>query len=278
MTPAHQKLADLYFGGDAEKARCLFERTNDDVALHVPGGARSNPLVSIDWWPHIATLLDNRDIGPFEFDVIQSGIATHARDFLDAKSNPSPEAITKALNVGASLRVFGVSRFESNCASQLQILRRFLKREGFVNLYISPAQSDGLKVHYDLEDSLVVQVKGEKIWKLYGNSGVTRYPRELPAGLLKVETEPTQVLHMRAGDVLYVPSGLVHTVDTRSSSSQHVTFGMHVSRQVSLLSALLDEFAATEEELRRPIRSDEAISREQLAVWVGNFERWLNRR
>lgn len=274
MALTRETLAEQFFGGDAQAARCLFEPTRDDVALHIPGGARNNPLVSIDWWPYLATLLDNRDIGPFEFDIIQKGTAIHTRAFLDSKSNPSAEAISKALDQGATLRIFGVSRFEPNCAAQLQLLRKVLRREAFVNLYLTPPQRPGLNLHFDLEDSIAVQVKGEKIWKLYASSGAARYPRELSVGPPPVSGEPTQIVHLRAGDVLYVPSGLTHTVETRSSSSQHVTFGVHVSRQVTMLGTLLDEFAATQEELRRPIRSDEQVSRQQLAEWAGRFADW----
>jgi hypothetical protein len=275
MAATREMLTELFFRGDGEAARCLFERARDDVAVHVQGGAQNNPLLSVDWWPHISTLLDNHDIGPFEFDVIQSGTAIPAQTLLDAKSHPSVEAINNALRQGATMRLYGVSRFESHCASQLQLLRQVLKREAFVNIYLTPAQSPGLRLHYDLEDSLVVQVKGEKFWRLYEVSGGPRYPRALSAGSPAVRGEPTQIIHMRAGDVLFVPSGLAHLVETRESSSQHVTFGVHVSRQVNLLSALLDQFAAGEEELRRPIRSDEQVSREQLAAWAGRFERWL---
>lgn len=275
MATARETLAGVFFGGDGEAARCLFEATSDDAALHVQGGAQRNPLISIDWWPYIARVLDNGDLGPFEFDVIQGGTAIHARGFLDTKSNPSSEAITNAVNQGASLRVFGVSRFEPHCAAHLQLLRRVLQREAFVNLYVTPAVSPGLKVHYDLEDSLVVQVKGEKIWKFYNATSAIRYPRELPSAPLTVSSEPSQIIHMRAGDVLFVPSGLVHTVETRESSSQHITFGLHVSRQVTLLSALLEQFAATEEDLRRPVRTGETVSRDALAAWAARFQRWL---
>jgi hypothetical protein len=277
MASARDTLTEFFFGGDSEAARCLFEG-NRDEALHVQGGAQKNPLLAVDWWPYIATLLDNHDVGPFEFDVIQGGNAIPAQALLDAKSRPSGEAISKALNQGATLRVYGVSRFESNCASQLQLLRHVLKREAFVNLYLTPAQSPGLKVHYDLEDSIVVQVKGEKHWKLYGANASPRFPRELPAGQLVVRGEPTQLVHMRAGDVLFVPSGVPHTVDTQHTFSQHVTFGVQVSRPVSLLSELLDQFAASQDELRRPLRSGEEISREQLAAWANGFERWLRGR
>lgn len=277
MATPRETLTEVFFGGDKEAARCLFEGSGDEAALHVQGGALKNPLLSVDWWPHIAALLDNHDIGPFEFDVIQSGNAVAPQALLDAKSQPSADAIFKALNRGATMRVYGVSKFQSHCASQLQLLRHVLKREAFVNLYLTPAQSPGLKLHFDLEDSIVVQVKGEKHWRLYEASGEPRHPRVLSVGPPNVRAEPKQLIHMRAGDVLFVPSGLAHTVETRDFSSQHITFGVHVSRPVTLLSGLLDQFADSEEELRRPIRTDEEASREQLAAWAGRFERWLAR-
>lgn len=274
MATTSEKLAEYFFGGDSEAVRCLFEANRDQAPIHVPGGAQNNPLTTTDWMPRVATLVDNHDLGPFEFDVILNGTAVQTRDLLDAKSQPSADAIDKALRQGATMRVMGVSRFDATCASQLQLLRRALKREVFVNLYLTPPQRPGLNLHYDLEDSLVVQVKGEKYWKLYEASDGPRYPRTHAVGAPPVRGEPTHI-HMRAGDVLFVPSGMPHTVETRSSSSQHITFGVHVSRQVDFLGALLDEFAGAEEELRRPIRSGEEVTPQQLAEWARRFERWL---
>jgi Cupin superfamily protein len=274
LATPRETIAECFFRGDSEIARCLFEGVREQIPIHVPGGAQNSPLLSTDWMPHIGTLLDNHDLGPFEFDVILNGAAVQPRDLLDAKGQPSLHAVERMLNQGATLRVLGVSRFEPRCAMQLQLLRRTLKREVFVNLYLTPAQRPGLNLHYDLEDSLVVQLKGEKHWRLYQAADGPRYPRTLSAGAPAVQGEPINV-HMRAGDVLFVPSGLAHTVETRESSSQHITFGVHVSRQVDMLGALLDEFASGEEELRRPIRSDEQISREQLGEWARRFERWL---
>jgi ribosomal protein L16 Arg81 hydroxylase len=277
MKLTRESIAELFFGGDNAATRCLFEPTRDDAALHIPGGAAKNPLTTIDWWPYVATMLDNNDIGPFEFDVIQKGTAVHTRAFLNAKSNPSVEAIGKALDQGATLRIVGVSRFEANCAAQLQLLRKVLKREAFVNLYLTPPNTGGLNLHFDLEDSIAVQVKGEKIWKLYASSA-NKFPRELSVGPPPVSGEPTQIIHMRAGDVLYIPPGVIHTVETRFSSSQHVTFGVHISRKVTMLSGLLDEFAASQEELRRPVRTDETVSREQLTECADAFAHWMARR
>src|SRR5690606_15451233 len=145
----------------------------------------------------------------------------------------------------------------------------------FAHLYVTRAQAPGVRLQHDLEDSVAAQVRGEKVWKRYGQAN-PRYPRELAP--FTAQTEPKQIVHMRAGDVLFVPSGVVHTVETRDSISQHVTFGIHVSRTATRLSALLDEFTASEEALRRPLRTDETVSSEQLASWAGRFQEWLVRR
>lgn len=268
------RIAELFFGGDQHAARCLFEQSDDQTVLHVPGGARNNPILSTDWMPQVATLIDNNDLGPFEFDVILKGTAVLPRELLDLNSQPSAPAIDRALRQGATLRVLGVSRFDPKCAAQLQLLRRALQRGVFVNLYLTPAQQPGLNLHYDLEDSLVVQVRGEKHWRLYEAGDGPKHPIAPSAGTPSVSGEPTHI-HMRAGDVLFVPSGVPHTVETRQSPSQHITFGVRVSRQIDLLGGLLEQFAGGEEALRRPVRSGEHISRGQLADWANSFERWL---
>ena len=73
MATAREALTERFFRGDSEAARCLFESNREQVAVHIPGGAQANPLLAVDWMPHISMLLDNHDIGPFEFDVILNG-------------------------------------------------------------------------------------------------------------------------------------------------------------------------------------------------------------
>ena len=89
MTTAREKIAESFFRGNSEAASCLFDGSDDQTPLHVPGGAQNNPLLSTDWMPRVATLVDNHDLGPFEFDVILNGTAIQTRDLLDAKSQPS---------------------------------------------------------------------------------------------------------------------------------------------------------------------------------------------
>lgn len=98
-----------------------------------------------------------------------------------------------------------------------------------VNTYITPPGQTGLAPHYDDHDVLILQVHGSKIWHLY--LGVDRPPRELQREKDKVVAAdglpPPTDLRLEAGDVLYMPRGRVHSAETTSEQSIHLTVGIH---------------------------------------------------
>jgi ribosomal protein L16 Arg81 hydroxylase len=98
-----------------------------------------------------------------------------------------------------------------------------------VNTYITPPGQTGLAPHYDDHDVFILQVQGSKIWHLY--LGADRPPREIQRETDKAVAidglpPPTDV-RMEAGDVLYVPRGRVHSAETTSEQSIHLTVGIH---------------------------------------------------
>jgi ribosomal protein L16 Arg81 hydroxylase len=98
-----------------------------------------------------------------------------------------------------------------------------------VNTYLTPPGETGLAPHYDDHDVLILQVQGSKIWHLY--LGADRPPREIQREKDKaVDADglptPTDV-RLEAGDVLYVPRGRVHSAETTSEQSIHLTVGIH---------------------------------------------------
>jgi ribosomal protein L16 Arg81 hydroxylase len=98
-----------------------------------------------------------------------------------------------------------------------------------VNTYITPPGETGLAPHYDDHDVLILQIEGSKIWHLY--LGADRPPREIQReneNAVAVEDLPAPAdLHLEAGDVLYVPRGRVHSAETTSEQSIHLTVGVH---------------------------------------------------
>ncbi|KEG08929.1 lysine-specific demethylase NO66 [Trypanosoma grayi] len=96
-----------------------------------------------------------------------------------------------------------------------------------LNSYWTAAGSQGFAPHYDDVDVFLLQLEGEKEWRLYDppeavdvlsrHSSEDYVPQQLP--------QPTQTLCLVPGDVLYMPRGTVHQGRTFDHThSLHVTF------------------------------------------------------
>jgi ribosomal protein L16 Arg81 hydroxylase len=94
------------------------------------------------------------------------------------------------------------------------------------NVYLTPANAQGAKYHYDTHDVFVLQVAGSKKWAIYGTPVESPLPgQEFDAslherGALKSEFE------LRAGDVAYLPRGVVHEAHSTDEVSLHITAGI----------------------------------------------------
>lgn len=116
--------------------------------------------------------------------------------------------------------------FPSNSAF-ISLMEREFNCYCGLNSYWTPAASQGFAPHYDDVDVFLLQVEGEKIWKLYDPQEEVDYlsrhssedytPAQFPT--------PKHTLTLKAGDVLYMPRGTVHQgYTTAKTHSLHVTF------------------------------------------------------
>ena len=130
---------------------------------------------------------------------------------------------------GYTIVLDGVERFVRRVGTVARSIEVELNFPIQVNTYITPPGQTGLAPHYDDHDVLILQVQGSKIWHLY--LGADRPPREIQREKDKaVDADtlpaPTDV-RLEAGDVLYVPRGRVHSAETTSEQSIHLTVGIH---------------------------------------------------
>ena len=101
----------------------------------------------------------------------------------------------------------------------------------YINTYLTPPNAAAVKAHADDRDVFVIQVLGEKKWKVYKDIPI-KYPsnhEQVGKNGLKVPEEilnkkPLFDITLRAGDVLYMPRGYVHEAETsKSEPSFHCT-------------------------------------------------------
>jgi len=106
-------------------------------------------------------------------------------------------------------------------------------------------------VHYDDHDLIVVQLLGEKRW--YVASGPSELPntwRGIPPET--VELGPHEAFDVHPGDLVYLPRGTLHSVDS-DAESLHVSIGFTPLTVREALIAALDQLADVDRPLRTTV-------------------------
>jgi len=159
----------------------------------------------------------------------------------------------KAYHEGHTLIVNALERFVPEVARFTRVLQDEINHPVRANCYLSPAGTRGLHAHFDTHDVFVLQIEGAKTWKLYPGPELpllgTFQPVLADAGL----GEPSQVVRLEPGDLLYVPRGTVHQAETSERSSLHMTVGLYPSQWVDLLVNALSVLATRDPRFRRSL-------------------------
>jgi bifunctional lysine-specific demethylase and histidyl-hydroxylase NO66 len=133
------------------------------------------------------------------------------------------------------------------------------------NAYYTPRAAQGLPVHHDTHDVLVLQVAGQKRWLVYDPVFELplkhhRYSAELGepgAAVLDLTLEP--------GDTLYLPRGWLHEALTSEHDSLHLTIGINTHTARDAVRAALDS-AENEVGLRRGVPDNGELAEDLLEL------------
>jgi bifunctional lysine-specific demethylase and histidyl-hydroxylase NO66 len=113
-----------------------------------------------------------------------------------------------------------------------------------VNAYVTPASSRGFDPHYDVHDVFVLQISGEKHWRIHAPVHVDPL-RDQPwsdhsaAVAEAAKHEPVIDAVLRPGDALYLPRGWIHSAEALGDTSVHLTIGMSAYTRADIVSALV---------------------------------------
>ncbi|WP_419162956.1 cupin domain-containing protein [Candidatus Palauibacter sp.] len=94
------------------------------------------------------------------------------------------------------------------------------------NIYLTPPDSQGFQPHWDTHDVFVLQVEGSKRWQIY--DGAEDFPLAGQRSCSE-EHEPGVVageFTVSAGDVVYIPRGVMHAAESGPETSLHITLGL----------------------------------------------------
>ena len=175
--------------------------------------------------PFLRVAKDGRTFADREFTA-GGGVGAAIADQLD------DQQVWRHFEAGATLVLQGLHRTYEPVLRFTQALAADLGHPCQVNAYVTPPQSTGFSDHYDVHDVFVVQVEGEKQWRI--REPVWPLPlRDQPwdarrdAVAEAAQGEPLEEFVMRAGDVLYLPRGYLHSATALGEVSVHLTIGVH---------------------------------------------------
>jgi JmjC domain len=105
-------------------------------------------------------------------------------------------------------------------------------------------------VHYDDHDLIVVQLLGEKRWYVANSSELPNTWRGIPPDT--VELGPHTTFDVSPGDLVYLPRGTLHSVDS-TAESLHLSIGFTPLTVREALMAALDQLSDVDQALRTTI-------------------------
>jgi len=185
----------------------------------------------------------------------------------------SDEKLLALFADGATIVLQGLHRTWEPVIRFSQDLAADLAHPVQVNAYVTPAQNTGFSDHYDVHDVFVLQVAGEKRWRI--RPPVHPSPlRDEPwadrraAVEAAAQADPLIEATLRPGDCLYLPRGYLHAATALGDVSTHLTIGVHPWTRRHLADELVT--AAV-----RRASSDESV-RSSLALGtdLGRPEEW----
>lgn len=178
------------------------------------------------------------------FRLVDQGNKLSLEDWCDRHSKSQQYFINNdklygLLHQGLTLTINGAHKKIPKLRQFCSALEAELKFKLRTNLYITPPHAQGLAPHYDEHDVFLLQITGEKEWKLYHS------PVELPSHIRDQQigrhelAEPTLTVMLQPGDLLYIPRGVVHQAVSQETTSIHASLGLYPTFAYELFEELV---------------------------------------
>lgn len=216
----------------------FFEQYWEKKPLHISRSncAHFSELLALSDIEHA---LSTHDLTFPKVQLTQSNRTISVRDYTDADNRILPHRFIQQHSDGATMVFSQANTLLPKLADFCRHVHTALQMQCQTNVYLSPANSQGFKAHYDTHDVFIIQVSGTKTFNFY-ESGVQlpfvheAFDRELISSDVIVQS-----VELLPGDSLYIPRGLVHDAVSHNDTSLHITLGVFAVIMRDLLTELV---------------------------------------
>lgn len=156
---------------------------------------------------------------------------------MTAAGVPDIQDVYRAYHEGYTIVLNALHRRSSKVANLSRAVEAELHHPVGVNLYLTPRNAQGFDLHVDTHDVFILQLHGTKEWHVA--EPVRRMPLATENGRRPPEDTVLRTLTIEPGDSLYIPRGHAHRAVSTSTSSLHLTVGIHAFCWVDLMAEAL---------------------------------------
>lgn len=227
----------------------VYER--EALIVHHKAAERFAGLISLDDIDRIVTTLDLRQ---GQLALADASNDVDSSEYVDEAQFIDRGAVADRYRRGATIILNQAHQFDPALARLCRGLEHVFSSHVQTNIYLTPPNAQGFRTHYDNHDVFVIQVEGEKAWRLYDMPIEAPYRGE---GFEPGRYEPgplRQEFVLKPGDCAYVPRGLMHDAQTSGDKpSLHITVGLITRTWADLMLEAISEAALRSPDLRRSL-------------------------
>jgi ribosomal protein L16 Arg81 hydroxylase len=187
--------------------------------------------------------------GYFPAEVYTRNVKHGDESFLGV---PDVKRISDEYRRGATVALPALHRTWKPLGLLCEQLQNEFDHPAHANVYLTPGNAAGFTPHYDVHEVFVLQIAGRKRWSLYAPVIDLPYRTQPFTPQAYSGQAPMATLDLEAGDLLYLPRGVLHSTTTSDSFSAHVTIGITVFTWIDLLREVT-QHAVNDRELRKAL-------------------------
>ncbi|MCC7548391.1 MAG: hypothetical protein IT532_11555 [Burkholderiales bacterium] len=217
------------------------------------GGGHAAELFGL---ARLEALLRSEAMPLAQVDLYQDGHLIRLADVQRKSGRSGSGLIAERLAQGATVRVRDVDAFDQRLGALAACVRRRFAAPAQINMYLTPPGQDGFPPHFDITDGFIVQCLGAKQWRVFRD-----YAQRVELPPMATNWEPErfrplgepETIELSAGDVLYVPRGVMHEARCTERASLHLTVSIEPITYADLVRRALEQATLADLAWRRRV-------------------------
>jgi ribosomal protein L16 Arg81 hydroxylase len=173
-------------------------------------------------WEELSDILETHRFEPPRLRLARAGKAIDPNLYLAGNKEVKPVILTNLLSEGATLILDSIDAIQPPIRQLVEDFEEIIQTRVTVNLYAGWRTETGLNLHWDPQDTMILQVAGRKQWVVYAPTRI--HPLETDVDSTpQPASEPVWDGILEDGDMIYLPRGWWHLAVPLDEPSLHLT-------------------------------------------------------